>query len=352
MLPYRSALDTVQIYGITHVNAQSKRVNIVTEPREGLDEYTVPSYSYMRPGSKRAGVALLNLSNKLVVLKKGTIVATVKAGNKIPPMLAPKPHKGKEPVSDKLPEKTPTWIEKLFSKLDLSGMESWSHNQQQQMRKVFEEYHHLFAFEDLELGKTDLVKHVIKLDNPQPFRECYCRIPPHQYEEVRQHLKEMVEIGAIRKSQSPWASAVVLVRKKTGELRFCIDLRKLNAQTVKDAQTLPQIEDSLDSLGGAVVFTSLDLKSGYWQVELDEDSIPLTAFTVGPLGFYECLRMPFGLTNALATFQRLMKNCLGDLHLNWCIIYLDNIIVYSKIPEEHIKLLTGIFEKLSKAGLS
>ena len=233
------ALDTVQIYGIAHVNAHSKRVNIVTEPREDLDEYTVPSYSYMRPGSKRAGVALLNLSNKLVVLKKGTIVATVKAGNKIPPMLAPKPHKGKELVSDKLPEKTPTRIEKLFSKLDLSGMESWSHNQQQQMRKVFEEYHHLFALEDLELGKTDLVKYVIKLDNPQPFRECYCRIPPHQYEEVRQHLKEMVEIGAIRKSQSPWASAVVLVRKKTGELRFCIDLRKLNARTVKDAQTLP-----------------------------------------------------------------------------------------------------------------
>ena len=160
----------------------------------------------------------------------------------------------------------------------------------------------------------------------------------------------MIEIGAIRKSKSPWASAVVLVRKKTGELRFCIDLRKLNAQTVKDAQTLPRIEDSLDSLSGAIIFTSLDLKSGYWQVELD-DSIPLTAFTVGLLGFYECLRMPFGLTNAPATFQRLMENCLRDLHLNWCIIYLDDIIVYSKTPEEHIERLTGVFEKLSKVGL-
>ena len=140
----------------------------------------------------------------------------------------------------------------------------------------------------------------------------------------------MVEIGAIRKLQSPWASAVVLVRKKTGELRFCIDLRKLNAQTIKDAQTLLRIENSLDSLGVAVIFTSLNLKSGYWQVELDEESIPLTAFTVGPLGFYKCLRMPFGLTNAPATFQHLMENCLGNLHLNWCIIYLDDIIVYSK----------------------
>ena len=107
----------------------------------------------------------------------------------------------------------------------------------------------------------------------------------------------------------------------------------------------------MDSLNGAVIFTSLDLKSGYWQVELDEESIPYTAFTVGPLGFYECLRMPFGLTNAPATFQRLMENCLGDLHLNWCIIYLDDIIVYSKTPEEHLQRLEAVFKKISKAGL-
>ena len=121
---------------------------------------------------------------------------------------------------------------------------------------------------------------------------------------------------------------------------------------VKDAPTLPRIEDSLvDSLSGAVIFTSLDLKTGYWQVELDEDSIPLTVFTVGPLGFYECLQMPFCLNNAPTMFQHLMENCLGDLHLNWCIIYLDDIIVYLKTPEEHIEQLTGVFEKLSKAGL-
>ena len=161
----------------------------------------------------------------------------------------------------------------------------------------------------------------------------------------------MLEIGAIRKSQSPWASTVVLVRKKDGALRFCIDLRKLNARMIKDAQTLPRIEESLDSLCGAVIFTSLDLKSGYWQVELDEDSIPYTAFTVGPLGFYKCLRMLFGLTNAPATFQRLMENCLGDLHLNWCIIYLDDIIIYSKTPEEHVERLEAVFKKLSSAGL-
>ena len=143
----------------------------------------------------------------------------------------------------------------------------------------------------------------------------------------------MIEVGAIRKSFSPWASAVVLVRKKDGGLRFCIDLRKLNNRTIKDGYSLPRIEDTLDCLHGAVWFSTLDLKSGYWQVELEEEAKPLTAFTMGPLGFWEYESMPFGLTNAPATFQRLIESCLGELHLNWCIIYLDDIIVFSRTPE-------------------
>ena len=146
-------------------------------------------------------------------------------------------------------------------------------------------------------------------------------------------------------------SAVVIIRKKDRALRFCIDLRKLNERTVKDAYSLPRIEDSLDVLNGSCIFTSIDLKSGYWQVELDEKSIPLTAFTVGPLGFYECVRMPFGLTNTPATFQRLMESCLNDLHLNWCIIYLDDVIVFAKMPEEHITRLEAVFKKISDTGL-
>ena len=169
---------------------------------------------------------------------------------------------------------------------------------------------------------------------------------PQQFEEVRKHLEEMVNIGAIRKSQSPWASTIVLVRKKDGSLRFCIDLRKLNERTIKDTYSLPRIKESLDCLNGAQIFSSVDLKSGYWQVELTEESKAMTAFTVGPLGFYECIHMPFGLTNAPATFQRLMESCLGDMHLSWCIIYLDDVIVFSKTPEEHLVRLRGVFQKV------
>ena len=144
---------------------------------------------------------------------------------------------------------------------------------------------------------------------------------------------------------------MVLVHKKDGSLWFCIDLRKLNNQTIKDAQSLPRIKDSLDCLNVAAIFTSLDLQSGYWQVEMTEDSKPVTTFTVRPLEFYECVQMPFGLTSTLATFQHLMETCMGEMHLKWCIIYLDDIIVFSKTPEEHIERLRGVFEKLAAAGL-
>ena len=122
------------------------------------------------------------------------------------------------------------------------------------------------------------------------------------YEEVKAHIQEMLDVGAIRPSNSPWASAVVLVWKKDGKLQFCIDLQKLNARTIKDANSLPRIDKMLDCLNGAEWFSSLDLKLGYWQVEMDEDSKALTAFTVRLLGFYECEHMPFGLANAPATF--------------------------------------------------
>ena len=232
---------------------------------------------------------------------------------------------------------SPEQMKILFEQIKLEeGTVEWTEEQKNRVKSVIEKYSLLFAMNSLDLGQTDLVKHHIELKDYTPIKNRYRRIPPHQYKEVQKHLKEMLDIRAIRRSNSPWASPVVLVRKKNGSLRFCIDLRKLNAQTVKDAYSLPRIEDALDSLNGACIFTSLDLKSRYWQVELDKDSIPLTAFTVGPLGFYECVRMPFGLTNAPATFQRLMESCLGELHLDWCIIYLDDIIIFSKTPDEHI----------------
>ena len=217
----------------------------------------------------------------------------------VPSMVAPQPDEnvprkvaGNPPKSDllrNLPKGDGNRLWKLFESLNLNGIESWNEQQQQSVRNLLTEYQHLFAMNLSELGKTSLVQHDIKLDDSTPFKEHYWRIPPHQYEEVKKHLQEMIEIGAICKSTSPWVSPIILVCKKDGGLWFCIDLRKLNNRTIKDVQSLSRIEDSLDCLDGATIFTSLDLQSGYWQVELTEASRPLTAFTVGPLGFYECV---------------------------------------------------------------
>ena len=177
----------------------------------------------------------------------------------------------REPPRDSTSEKKevdqtplpPDKMEKLFEQIKLKeGTSHWTVDQQMHVHSVIEQYSFLFAMDNLDLGWTDMVKHHIDLTDYTPIKDRYGRIPPHQYKEVRKHLKEMLDIGAIRCSNSPWASPVVLVRKKDGSLRFCIDLRKLNAQTVKDAYSLPRIEGTLDSLNGACIFTSLDLKSG------------------------------------------------------------------------------------------
>ena len=120
-------------------------------------------------------------------------------------------------------------------------------------------------------------------------------------------------------------------------------------RTVKDNYSLTRIEHRLEQFIGTEWFSTLDLKSGYWQVELTEEAKPYTACSCHPLGFYECNMMPFGASNAPGTFQRLMENCLGDLNLNWCVVSFDDIIVFGKSPEEHLKRLAAVFEKLRLA---
>ena len=318
-------------------------MNAITEALPHREEVkgieAIPSYETFKQGGNRITIGLNNTTWEKIVLKKGAKVARVFVPNVVPPMLAPKTRMdvritkitilpfgaGECPIEPKAgnensitctfsgppkPEATPERLNELFKKLDLKGIVDWSETEQAEVHKLMTEFHYLFALSDLELGCTSLVKHKIRVDNPIPFKERYQRIPPQEFDKVRNHLQEMLKVVAIRKSVSPWASPVVLVRKKDGSLRFCIDLRKLNSRTIKYAYSLPCIEESLDCLNGAVIFTSLDLKVRYWQVKMDEGSIPLMAFMVGPLGFYECVRMPFGLTNAPATFQRLMELCL------------------------------------------
>ena len=165
----------------------------------------------------------------------------------------------------------------------------------EQVREVKEhlnKWQEVFSLHDLDLGHTSKVKNKTQLTDNTPFKDKYRRIPPSMIDEVRAHLKEMIDLKVIRPSQSPYCSNVVLVRKKDNTLRFCIDLMKLNNLTVKDSYALPRIEETFDALHGAKWFSTLDIKSAHWQVEIEEQDKHKTAFVVGQLGFYECERMP------------------------------------------------------------
>ena len=162
--------------------------------------------------------------------------------------------------------------------------------------------------------------------------------------EVQGHLREMLESDAIQPSQSAWCNAVVLIRNKDGGLWFCIDFCHLNACIRKDSYPLLRIQEALESLIGAGHFSCLNLKLGFWQIKMEDASKQYTAFTVGSLGFFECNCMPFGLCNALAMFQRLMQNFLCELNLIYCLIYLDNIIIFLQMAEEHLHRLCVVID--------
>ena len=239
-------------------------------------------------------------------------------------------------------------LDTLGVKIDSSTI---THEECDQGKEILTKWSHIFSTGPTDLGDTDLVEHEIHLTDNIPFKDPCRRIPPGIFEEVRQNLNEMLSVGAIRPSQSPYSSNVVLVRKKDGALRFCIDFRKLNARTVRDAYSLPNIDDSFDRLIGFKYFSKLDLRSGYWQVRIREEEKAKTAFTVSGLGFYECNRMAFGFTNAPATFQRLIERCMGEMNLRDCLIFLDDILIFSRNFEDHLSKLEAVFSRLHKHGL-
>ena len=224
--------------------------------------------------------------------------------------------------------------------MDLSSLDEWTLELADTAHQLLAKYHDAFSLDLAELDCTHSTKHIIKVTDDTPFKEQFGQIPPPMVEEVRNHLKEKLESGTIRPSQSAWCNAVVLVWKKDGSIHFCIDFHCLNTCTKKDSYPLPRIQEVLVGTGH---FSCLDFKSGFWQIKMEEALKQYTAFTVGNLGFFKCDQMPFGLCNAPATFQRLMQNCMGELNLISCLIYLDNLIVFLQTAEEHLHQLHVIF---------
>ena len=211
-------------------------------------------------------------------------------------------------------------------------------------------YSDTFSPPDGTVGCTSLVRHEIPLLNSDPVRQRYRRIPPSQFTQVKEHVHDLLRKGIVRPSSSPYASPIVVVQKKSGEIRLCVDYRELNARTRKDAYPLPRIDESLDALSGARWFSTLDLASGYNQVPMAEPDKEKTAFCT-PFGLFEFNRMPFGLCNAPGTFQRLMERIFGDQSLQSLLLYLDDIVIFSATFSQHLQRLDMVLARLRQHQL-
>ena len=223
-------------------------------------------------------------------------------------------------------------------------------NQQKRMAAVLKRRSEAFMKNEDDLGFTMNVQHRIRLKSNNPISLPYRRIPPQQLDEVGKHLKDMVKKNIITKSYSPYAAPIVIVRKKDGSIRLCIDYRKLNDETISDAFPLPRIEDSFDLLAGAKYFSTLDLGSGYHQIAMAPEDREKTAFSC-PHGSWEFLCMPKGLKSAPATFQRLMQATLDEVIFKSVLVYLDDILIYSKTFEDHLEQVDKVLAMIIKAGL-
>ena len=222
--------------------------------------------------------------------------------------------------------------------------------QQQQPNGLFKEFSDVFSQGEDDLGCTPLLEHMIETHGP-PLRQPYRRQNPAVRREEMAQVQQMLASDVIRPSNSPWTSLVVMVKKKDGSLHLCVDFRQLNAATVKDEHPLPRIDDLLDALHRTCWFSTLDLRSGSWQVPIMERDKEKTAFRTSSGQLYEFSQVPFGLCNAPATFSRLMDRVLSGLHWETCLFYPDDIIVFSSTWEEHLARLRQVFERLRHANL-
>ena len=244
------------------------------------------------------------------------------------------------------------WRKKTL--LDILGKFDLPSEENAQMGKVLSDHHDVFALEDKERGETDLVQLEIETGSSPPARQHPRRMPFAAREEVARQLEKMQEMAVIQPSRSPWSSPVVLVRKKDGSHRFCVDYRKLNSVTKADTYPLPRIDDLLDQLGKSTYFSTLDLASGFWQIKMHPESQEKTAFST-PHGLFEFRVMPFGLMNAPSVFQRLMQQVLSSINPEngpqFVTPYMDDLLVFSSTLVEHLDHLKLILMKLRDVGL-
>ncbi|KAE8276918.1 Retrovirus-related Pol polyprotein from transposon opus Protease [Larimichthys crocea] len=323
----------------------STQAILVDSPDEPTEEPRFPEELLVRPElqtstvvmSRRITVLVRNPSAKEITLTRGMPIAHL-----FPVDVMSSPSVIKEPDVKSAEKVAPS----SFNFGDSPVPKEWKERLVGKMLQRSE----VFSTHEFDVGCCKSTHHTIKTTEDKPFRERSRRLPPADVEALRIHLSQLKDAGIITESRSPYASPIVVVRKKNGKIRMCVDFRTLNRRTIPDQYTVPRIEDALTCLNGSKWFSVLDLRSGYYQVPMNEADKEKTAF-ICPVGFYQFERMPQGVSGAPATFQRIMEQTVGDMNLLEVLVYLDDLIVFGATLEEHEARLLKVLDHLKDEGL-
>ena len=299
-------------------------------------------------------VRILNTTDKTQTIGAQTVVAVAKPVSNVAELEFPEtnPQGSTSGIdqSQRRAEESGDMLPDPLRELWRRSSEQLTKEESQAVAGLLHQHKDVFSLSEQDLGRTNLVTHNIDTGDARPIKQHPRRTSPSKHAEIERQVEDLLQRGIVKKSNSPWSSPVVLVTKKDGSQRFCVDYRQVNAVTVKDAYPLPRIDDSLCSLSGAEWFSTLDLASGYWQVPMDPASSGKAAF-VTTSGLYEWNVMPFGLTSSPSTFERLMELILAGLRFETCLIYLDDTIVYGRTFQEELERLEEVFVRFASAGL-
>ena len=315
----------------------------VIEPSEKLlqKKPVLIAKAVVDPSGRNVHLRVMNLQDDPVKLYRNTIAGTCEPVEEV-----------EDPLSERVCSVSqntsgPEYLQDLWDKLEHDLPEG----QLEKIRALLLTHRGVFSRDKGDIGRTKLVQHKIPTSEAAPVRQHLRRLPWAKRDDCNKEVQRLLDMGLISPSVSPWASPVVMVRKRDNSWRFCIDYRRLNSVTKKDSYPLPGIDDTLDALGGSRWFSTLDLASGYWQVEMDQSDAEKTAFCTSGGGLYQWNVLPFGLTSAGATFERLMDRILAGLHWETCLIYLDDVIVFSHDFDSHVNRLSAVLARIAEAGL-
>ena len=323
----------------------------VTEPVRDFTLTTgaILGRSLVRADITRVPLLLINTTANPITLARGTVTGRCVPTTAIRDPETDNPskvvHCNQTSIGDSCSSPLPDHLETLVPKDGLTESEK------QQVRSLVGEFSALFLPPGGKPGRTGMTRHRIQLTDDTPIKQQLRRVPIAHQERIDKELQKAIDAGAAVPSESPWASPVVMARKKDGTWRFCVDYRKLNNVTKKDSYPLPNIDDTFDALVGTRYFSAIDLASGYWQVEMEPRDIQKTAF-ITKRGLFEWNVMPYGLCNAPATFERLMERVLRGHLGKRCLVYLDDVIIHGTTFDTAMSNLRLVFERLKDAGMT